>query len=123
MKTLILLFCLFFSEIILHAQAFVYKKTKNFFVVGNIRNDYRVFGYSSPDATSKKLILFSIFTKEVEGNPYKCPLGSYYETAGMKEGDKIILISIAKTFIKLKYITAYNNATIFYIKRNLIRLV
>lgn len=50
----------------------------------DIKKDHRIFGYEKPYANSKKLILFSVFTNEVEGNPFRCPFGSYYETAAMK---------------------------------------
>ena len=121
-RLILLLFILFFSGIAGHAQvkAFVERKTKNFFLVGNIKSDYRIFGYSSANVTSKKLILFSVFTKDVEGNPNKCPLGSYYETSGLKERDKIMFVAIIGGFVKLKYITSSNKITHFYIKRKFI---
>ncbi len=121
-RLILLLFVLFFSGVAGHAQtkAFVDRKTKNFSLIGNIRNDYKIFGYSFANITSKKLILFSVFTKDIEGNPYKCRLGSYYETSGLKEGDKIIFVSIIGNFVKLNFITSNNIITPFYIKRKLI---
>lgn len=46
--------------------------------------DHRIFGYEKPDINSRKMILISIFTNDVEGNPYKCPWGSYYQTGEME---------------------------------------
>lgn len=43
-----------------------------------IRKDHRIFGFLRPDTTSRKLILFSVFTNEVENNPFQCQYGSYY---------------------------------------------
>lgn len=40
-------------------------------VYENIRADYRIFGYQKPDTNSRKMILFSVFTSDVENNPYK----------------------------------------------------
>jgi hypothetical protein len=49
----------------------------------SMKLDHRIFGYEKPDVHSKKMILISIFTNEVEGNPFKCPWGAYYETSDM----------------------------------------
>jgi hypothetical protein len=50
------------------------------------RKDYeqRIFGYQSPDTTSKKMILFSLYKKDVEENQFNCPYGVYYQTNEMK---------------------------------------
>jgi hypothetical protein len=45
--------------------------------------DHRFFGYSKPGIHSKRLILFSIFTNDVEGNPYHLPYGAYYNSSDM----------------------------------------
>lgn len=51
----------------------------------NMRKDHRFFGYAKPDLKSERLLLLSIFTNDVEGNPFSCKLGEYYNTSGMKE--------------------------------------
>ena len=56
-------------------------------LTANIRRDPRIFGYQKPDINSKKMILLSVFTKDVEGNPFKCAYGSYYQTSNMKSMD------------------------------------
>src|SRR4051794_23563138 len=43
--------------------------------------DHRFFGYSKPDIHSRRMILFSIFTNDVEGNPYHLPYGSFYQSS------------------------------------------
>ena len=48
-----------------------------------IRKDHRIFGYEKPDKNSAKLIVFSIFTNDVENNPHHCKLGSYYDTTAL----------------------------------------
>jgi len=45
----------------------------------DMRKDHRFFGYERPDSKSKKLILFSIFTDDVDDNPFGYELGSYYD--------------------------------------------
>lgn len=47
----------------------------------DIKRDHRIFGYEKPNLQSEKMILFSVFTFDVKGNPCNCPLGSYYQTA------------------------------------------
>jgi len=50
-------------------------------VFAYMKMDHRLIGYEKPDIHSKRLILFSIFTNDVENNPFNCPYGSYYETS------------------------------------------
>lgn len=54
-------------------------------VYQNIRADYRIFGYQKPDTNSKKVIFFSVFTSDVENNPYQCVYGSYYHSGAMAD--------------------------------------
>lgn len=61
-------------------RAVVSKADSVFHVYNNIRADYRIIGYESPDTNSKKMVLFSVFTSDVEGNPFHCPYGSYYDS-------------------------------------------
>ncbi len=45
----------------------------------NIKKDHRIFGYAQPDTLSKRLFLLSVFTNDVEKNPFKLPVGAYYD--------------------------------------------
>lgn len=45
-----------------------------------MKQDHRFYGYKSANKEATKLILFSIFTNDVDGNPFQMPLGSYYDT-------------------------------------------
>ena len=54
-------------------------------LTANIRQDHRIIGYEKPATDSRKLILFSVFTAEVEGNPFHCPYGAYYGTDNMEQ--------------------------------------
>lgn len=60
-------------------------KDSSITVYQNIRADYRVFCYKSPDTTSKKMLLFSVFTSDVKDNPYQCVYGSYYYSGAMQD--------------------------------------
>ena len=62
-------------------RAVVSKAESIFHVYNNIRADHRLIGYESPDTNSKKMVLFSVFTSDVEDNPFHGPYGSYYDSA------------------------------------------
>lgn len=59
-------------------KAKIFKKDSLFWVDANINRDYQIFGYEQPDTSARKLIVFSVFTYDVQDNPYQCPLGAYY---------------------------------------------
>ncbi len=50
-----------------------------------MKKDHRFFGYEKPDTTSKRVILFSIFTSDVDGNPFDMELGSHYDTNSIED--------------------------------------
>lgn len=101
-------------------KGYIDKKTKEFWLTANIRADHKIFGYSSPSVSSKKLILFSVFTSDVKDNPYQCPLGAYYQTSDLKNGDKIIYKAAAGKFYKMEFIPPTGASTYFYFeKRNI----
>lgn len=62
-------------------RAVISKRDSIFHVQSNIRADYRIIGYESPDTNARKMVLFSVFTSDVKDNPFKCPYGSYYDSA------------------------------------------
>ncbi|KAA6430257.1 hypothetical protein FOE74_20805 [Rufibacter glacialis] len=66
-------------------KAYVFESDSSIHLTANIRQEHRIFGYAKPDTTSNKLLLLSVFTDDVEKNPFKCELGAYYETDGMKQ--------------------------------------
>ena len=66
-------------------KATVSKSDSSIWLAANMKLDHRIFGYAKPDTTSRKMILISIFTNDVKGNPFKCLFGSYYETNGMAD--------------------------------------
>lgn len=47
--------------------------------------DHRLVGYAEPDTTSRKLIVISSSTSDVDGNPHQCPLGAYYSSDDMED--------------------------------------
>ncbi|CCH01346.1 hypothetical protein FAES_3338 [Fibrella aestuarina BUZ 2] len=51
----------------------------------DIQRDHHIFGYEQPDTTSRKLLLLSLFTDSVQGNPHQCLYGAYYESASLND--------------------------------------
>ncbi|MEX6690096.1 hypothetical protein QTN47_21485 [Danxiaibacter flavus] len=80
-------------------KAIVSKIDSSIWLTANMKLDHRIFGYEKPDTTSRKMILISIFTNDVEGNPFKCPFGSYYQTSNMTDME-IKYVSTEGIFIK-----------------------
>lgn len=63
--------------------------------------DHRIFGYEKPNINSKKLILISCFTADVENNPFELPLGAYYE---LDKNHKAKFLKKEREFITAKFI-------------------
>lgn len=79
-------------------------KEGSVWVTANMKKDHRIFGYKVKDTHSEKMILFSIFTNEVENNPFGCNYGAFYDTNGL-------------TDLKLKYIATEND----YLKMEIVK--
>ena len=65
-------------------KASISKNDSLIWLVVNMKRDHRIFGFEKPDLNSKRMILLSIFTNDVENNPFNCPYGAFYETSEMK---------------------------------------
>ena len=83
--------------------AHVDKKTKEFFVTSNPKAEYKIFGYQYANVTTRKMICFSSYTYDVGDNLNKCPLGSYFDSGKMKEGDRITYVGKAGSFSKMMF--------------------
>jgi hypothetical protein len=101
-----------------HLQKIEISDNGGMWLTANIRMDHRIFGYAQPDTTSKKMILLSVFTYDVEGNPFKCPYGSYYESSGMNEkGLELRYVSDEGAFIKANIIHSDTIKVSIYIEK------
>ncbi len=85
-------------------------------LTANIRQDHRIFGYSQPDFKSERLLLLSVFTNDVENNPFGCRLGAYYDTGGMNELT-LKYNSTTGNFVKATAIDKANNSTTIYFEK------
>ena len=86
----------------------------------NIRLDHRFFGYDQADVHAKKLLLFSIFTNDVEHNPYQLKLGAYYDTSDLDSKDsKLKYVGTKGDFVQAKFIdsTDIPVCTIYFEKK------
>lgn len=82
-------------------KAFVFLKDgdSTIYLTADMRKDHRIFGYAKPDIRSERLLLLSIFTNDVEKNPFGCRLGAYYDTGG--PGAPVLkYVSTAGNFVK-----------------------
>ncbi len=92
-----------------------------FDIRADMKKDHRFFGYQKPNITSKKLILFSIFTNDIDGNPFKCELGSYYDMTD-SEGLEIKYQKTQGDFIETIISNENGEKTIVYFEKKWIIL-
>ncbi len=113
-KTIITTFFLTFSLISLgQTQGAISKKEKTFNVFAEKTSEYKIFGYEKTDIQSKKVICISAFTADVEKNPNKCILGSYYDSSELN----LKYIGIVGNFYKIQFITTPKTEIYFYIEK------
>jgi hypothetical protein len=87
-------------------------------VYQNIRKDYRIIGYEEASIKSKPLILFSVFTQDVENNPYGCYFGAFYSTSDLRLKDvRIKFKAIQGQFVKTNLIINNVVTTSLYFER------
>ncbi len=97
-------------------KAYVSIQDSSIDLTANIRLNHRIFGYANPDIKSERLLLFSVFTNDVEKNPFGCKLGSYYDTGGM-QNIKLKYLETTGNFIKAVAIDSSNNLTTLYFEK------
>lgn len=104
-------------------KAFVFLKDGDSTInlTANIRQDHRIFGYDKPDIKSERLLLLSVFTNEIENNPFGCSLGAYYDTGGMGELT-LKYNSTTGNFVKATAIDKASNSTTIYFEKKWIEL-
>ena len=85
-------------------------------LTANKWQDHRIFGYAQPDIKSERLLLLSVFTNDVENNPFGCRLGAYYDTEGMGELT-LKYNSTTGNFVKATAIDKAKNSTTVYFEK------
>ena len=94
------------------------KKTKEFIIPSDTKAEFRFYGYQFPNESTKKMICFSSDRYDVGSNIANCPLGSYFNTGGMKEGDRIVYLGKVGNYGKMNYISGSGKKTLIYIPSN-----
>lgn len=92
-------------------------KDSTLWLHADIKKDYRIFGFKDKNLASKKVILFSVFTKEVHDNPFILKYGAYYDTNGMND-ISLKYLSIDSEFIKTAVIKNGATIDIIYFEKN-----
>ena len=114
---LFILVLLVSSNAIAQAVGHIDKKTKEFNIPSNPKAEYRIFGYQFANVSTRKMICFSTHTGDVHDNYNNCPLGSYFDTNSMKEGDRIVYLGMVGNFGKMNFISGSGKKTIFYLPK------
>ncbi|MFL1896375.1 lysozyme inhibitor LprI family protein [Aquimarina sp. 2-A2] len=83
-------------------KAFI-EKDNSIWMTASMRKDHRIFGHKNKDIYSEKMILLSVFTYEVENNPFNCKYGAFYDTNGMKDLE-LKYIATENEFLKIEII-------------------
>jgi hypothetical protein len=112
--SLVLLLLIAF-HVIGQAPAHVDKKSKEFIIAPNPKSDYSIFGYQFANTTTQIMICFSTNSDIVRANSVKCPLGAYFDTNHLKEGDMIFYLGSVGGFGKMNFIHGNGKKTVFYI--------
>ncbi|HET7003489.1 MAG TPA: hypothetical protein VFI33_19335 [Puia sp.] len=101
-------------------KAQIDKKSKEFTINpgSDPKAEYKIFGYQFPNATTKLMICFSSYRYDVTENVNKCPLGAYFDSGRMKEGDRILYLGNVGSFGKMSFISATGTKTLFYIPKD-----
>lgn len=104
------------GENITRAFVFLKEGDSTINLTANIRQDHRIFGYAAPNVKSERLLLLSVFTNDVENNPFGCKLGSYYESNGM-DGLTLKYISTTGNFVKAVATDKRKKSTTIYFQK------
>lgn len=71
------------------------------YLIADMKKNHRIFGYKEMDVNAEKMILFSVFTNEVEHNPFGCLYGAYYDLSDMDDME-IRYVSRENDFVKIQ---------------------
>lgn len=94
-------------------KASIDPRDSSIWIVANMREDHRIFGYEKPSTESKRMFLLSIFTNDVKNNPFHLPYGAYYGTDEMKNS-RLKFNSYQGKFIKAELLKDNQKKIIYF---------
>ena len=98
-----------------YSKAYI-EKDSTIWIPQSMKSEHRIFGYKDKNVSSEKLILVSVFTKDVENNPFKCKYGSYYHTQSMND----LVLKYLKTendFMKIAILKEGRTIDVVYMEK------
>jgi hypothetical protein len=98
------------------------KKDSIMSLYSSMQKECRIFGYEKPNKNSRKMILISIWTFDVKGNPSNCKYGSYYETNSMDDME-LKYIGKEDSFVKAALIKNKIKTAIIYFEQKWVKFV
>ncbi|MBC8047158.1 MAG: hypothetical protein H7Y00_10210 [Fimbriimonadaceae bacterium] len=96
-------------------KAFINLSDSSIHLIADMHRDHRIFGYRKPDIKSERLLLISIFTDDVQNNPFNCKLGSYYDTSSANDLN-LKYMTTEGEFIKVSATDKLNQPVIIFIE-------
>jgi hypothetical protein len=97
-------------------KAYISSSDSSIYLTANIRQDHRIFGFEKPNNQSKRLLLLSVFTNDVENNPFQCELGAFYDTNSMGNL-RLKFVASEGDFIKAAAIDDAGQMTTIYFEK------
>jgi hypothetical protein len=116
--TFLLFVLVIYSAAMSQAVGRIDKKTKEFYIPSGQKTEYRIFGYQFANISTQKMICFSTNNNDVRANMNNCPLGAYFDTNSLREGDKIVYLGPIGIFGKMNYISGNGKKTVFYMTKS-----
>ena len=117
----ILTLLIFIASLTINAQeinkATIFKADSIIHLNAVMRLDHKIVGYEKPDIKSRKMIMLSIFTSDVENNPQHCVYGAYYDTTHM-DGLTIKYLATQGNFIKAALLKDNQAKATVYFEKN-----
>lgn len=97
-------------------KATINKSDSLIWITANMKLDHRLFGFEKPSLNSRKMILISIFTSDVEKNPFHCPYGAYYDSSNMND-IKLKFKEYIGSFVKVDLLMKNKKEVIYFEKK------
>lgn len=85
-------------------------------LVSHMTSRHRILCYDSPSLTANPILLYSIYTSDVQNNPFGFEFGAYYDEIG--PDSKMYFLGFDGDFVKAEYIDKAGKEHIVYFERH-----